>query len=362
MATVAFMDPWVVGTRFFLKRDAVAGIENPVIDHGTIQETSPTVTPSTIQLKDPESGIKVLIDERVTEFLESYDCRFSNLNLDNLSMIYYSPLAASFSQSAVEKTVTHYCHTGRLLKIHDNDAAATPLFSLATVAGVYTGTVLTKAIVGTGAALVASTKTIILTGDQTGVAGLAPGKVIFVNYAGIVTKTNSRSYTIVTRTLNAGNTDLVVLEAIAANETGITGATVTHENSGTIYKQDVDWEVKNNGLVEGLIRFKTGGAFAADGNLSITFATGALSGNRLLLPQSLAQPIQGKGWLWFNRDNHGYKSVREARFSVTPNGSALTSDDYSSITFNLKVLSDLTNANSGGRFLQAYGSLPTVTS
>lgn len=78
-------------------------------------------------------------------------------------------------------------------------------------------------------AVVVATKTITLAGDLTTVRALQPGGEITLLETGLGDALNAGTYTVVSSTLNAGDTDVVVEEDFEGpDETGITG-TITFE-------------------------------------------------------------------------------------------------------------------------------------
>ncbi len=61
MSLVGSQDYWLTGSRVYFQRDPVAGVVQPIIDWGTIEVVSPTVTPtlaflSAVQEADPSAA------------------------------------------------------------------------------------------------------------------------------------------------------------------------------------------------------------------------------------------------------------------------------------------------------------------
>lgn len=356
MTVKGFEDYWVAGTRWAFQEDPKAGVIQPLVDFGIIESSTPTISTEKLELKDTDGGRRSLADETLVDATESYDIACRNFNKDNLRYLFLADVAVNFTQAVVQKDVATWCTPGRLVKLTDADADKTWLYGITAIIAAYTGTTTTTAIKPTGTAIDVATKKIVLTGDKTAVAGLAPGKVFFVNIAGLTNILNARSYTVVTRTLVSTDTELVVLESPAANEVTLVGATVTHENAGTIYKQDIDWEAKSP-YSRGIVRFIPAGAFAVAGNLQLVFATGALSGKRLLYPQSQKGGVTGKAALYISRGGNIDQDVRECNVSITPAAPNITVDDYSTLNLQVKVLSDLTKAITAGRLLHFAGAV-----
>ena len=360
MAAVGFQDFWVVGSRFYFKRNDVSGVKQPSIDLGVITQCTPTITPTKIELKDTDGGTKRLVDERVTEIVESYDITCANLNLDNLSLILLGTAPTTFTQTAQHKRVTTYCHAGRLVKVIDSDTAGTPLYSLGAIAGILSAQPSAGVFtVGVLTTIVASTKTLTITAGTA--SDFDAGDKIVVPGTGLANIANARTYTVVSAS-GAGPVNIVVSESPAANETAITGELIYKNDTGdtgTVYSQDVDWEVVSTD--RGFVRIKEGGTIAADGNLCIVFSTAAVSGKRLVLPQTAGGEIKGTGFLIFGRGGNAEQTVRECSVSITPSSTNFSIDDYSNFVLSVKVITDPTSATPAGRLYQFKGTLPSAS-
>lgn len=355
MGVIGFQDFWVVGARAYFKRDTdAAGVQYAGVDLGVIDQITPNVSTEKLTLDDTDGGIKRRIDEAVVGITEEYQIRCKNLSLRNLALSLLANPASDFTQSQAEKTVSIRAFPGQLLFTHDSDTPKTRLFNIEAFGGLYTGVVATKVLTS----IVKATKTIKITGDQTAVAGLAPGKVMIVQRVGLTNVKNSQAYTIVTRTLNGGSTDFVVEQEPASDEAAITGQ-ITHENGGTVYKQGVDFDIVS--LNRGTIRIKSGGLIIAEQELSAIFTTAAISGKRLIKPQSLKGQFKGVMELWFGRGNNAEQTVREARVSLAPAGMELSIDDFGSLSFTATVLGDITSTDVAGRMVHVLGNVPDVS-
>lgn len=359
MAAVGFQDFWVVGARLYFKRNAIAGVTQPLTDLGVITQCTPSLSPTKIELKDTDGGIKRLVDERVTEIIESYDITCDNFNNDNLSLILLGTAPTAFTQSPTHKRVTTYCHAGRLVKVVDSDAAATPLYSLGAIAGLMSAQVSAGVLtVGVLTTIVKSTKTLTI---STGAASDFPAaSKIIVAGTGLTNIANAQTYTVVSAS-GAGPVNIVVSEDPAANETAITGELIYKKvsDTGAIYAQGTDWEVVNTD--RGLIRIKESGTIVADGNLVIVFSTAAISGKRLVLPQAAAGEIKGTAYLYLGRGNNAEQTVRECNVSITPSSVNFSIDDYSNFVISVKVISDPTSTTPAGRLLGFKGTLPSAS-
>lgn len=360
MSVVGFQDFWVAGIRVYVKRDAVEGVPQPEIDLGVIQSSTPTLTPTKLELIDSDGGVRRTVDETVSQIAESYDVVCSNFNRGNLALLFLSTAPAEFTQVATHKRVTTYLHAGHLCKIVDSDADATALYKLGAIAGVISAVPDNAGVLSTSVltTIVKSTKTLTI---STGASSdFDAGDKIVVEGTGLANILNARTYTVVSAS-GSGPVAIVVSEEPAADETAITGSLIYKKDadSGTVYGQDTDWEVVS--LDRGYLRVISGGAIAADGNKVVVFSTAALSGKRLLNPQSSSGEIKGTCRLVWSRNNNRDQDVRECQVSITPNGMNLSSEDYSNMTLTIKVISDPTADIPAGRLLQFTGTLPTTS-
>lgn len=357
MGAVGFQDFWVAGTRVVFKRDDAGATKYPWLDLGLIKQAQPAFAVEKIQLEDPDGGVKKIVDEKVTKNDETYDLTIANFNPDNLALAFYANPPSTFTQTVdTLKTVTTYVFPESLIKLVDSDAAGTLLYGIKVVSALFKGTMSTKPTPGSGTVISASAKTIVLSGDQTAVAGLAVGKSFFVQPTNLVNKLNAQSYTVVSSVF-ATNTTITVAETPAADETGVT-LTISHgdgTSSNIVYKPGVDWSVVS--LARGLVRSLTGGAITPEGNISIQFLLAGLSGNRLVLPQTISGNVKGLAVVYFGRDNFSSDSAREARVSLSTTNLNMTADDYSDFVLQAKVLSSITVAGAG-RLLSIAGTLP----
>lgn len=349
MSVVGHQDFWLAGSRFYFQREDQAGVEQPLVDLGVIQPVNPTFEIEDVELEDSDGGLRRVVDSGVTKIAESMDIVCSNLNLQNLSYLFLASSPAAFTQAATEVDVSTFITAGRLAKL--KTALGVAVHGIDAIAGVYTGVIESKTI----ESITKSTKIIKLTGDQTAEAGLATGKAIIVRKLGLANIANSRTYTVVSAVLNATKTDVTVEEEPAADEPSITGD-LEIEDTGTIFKQDTDWDVYN--LKRGIVRALTGGALSTDAARTVIFTPTALSGTRLVQPQSLAGVIKGTGYLVWGRLNNADQTVREATVTIQPNASAIGAEDYSNITLTVKVISDITLTVPAGKLLQFAGTLP----
>lgn len=346
-----------VGSRVLFKRDDDAlGNKYALRDLGIVDSIAASFNKEQVDLYDTDGGKKVLVDSALSKIDEAYDVVLKNLSNRNFALALLANDPANFVQAQTEKAVLLRCFPGDLIHMLDSDAAKTRLYKLDAFGGIYTGTILNKTLT----TIVAATKTITLSGDQTAVAGLAPTKSFIVQKLGLTKIANSNTYTIVTRTLNGGNTDFVVAETPAGDESAITGA-IIHENAGIVYKRGVDWEIPLFGLDRALVRILSAGALSTEQDVTCVFTISAISGKRLVNPQSLLGNFKGTCEVWIGADNNDYMTVREAKVFISPNGLNLNIDDFSTITLNVKVISDITQTTPAGRLVNVKGALPNVS-
>jgi len=358
MSVVGFQDFWVVGSRLhFQKETPTGGVVQPLVDLGVIETANPAFEIEKLELEDGDGGVKTVVDESVVSINEAYDITCNNISMTNLALLFQAEEATAYTQTAAEEIVTTYSHAGRLVKMVDNDALATPLFMLSTIAGVLSAPVSAGVLTtSTITAINATTKVITATGDLT--THLAVGEAFVVNALGLANILNSRTYTVVSVVFTSSSA-ITVNETPAASEVAITGS-ITYKNAtdtGTVYKQDVDWDVYS--LDRGVVRLIEGGAIVADGNLTYVFSKAAITGDRLLQPQTLGGTIKGTAWIYWGRGNNANQTVREAQVSITPSASNFSIDDFSNMVLTVTIIGDVTALVPAGRLIAIKGALPT---
>lgn len=351
MAIVGRQEFWVTGSRFYFKREDVAGVEQPTIDLGRIEVLSPNVAPETIKLEDSDGGIKHTVFETLTKIEETYSIVTSNLNQEVLALLFQADEIESFQQVAANKVVQHYAHPNSLVKIHDDDADDTYLYQIKVVAGVMTAVADLSTV---GITAINATTNVITTASDVS-SDLDAGEAIIIKPDGLANKLNAGTYIIVSAT----GTAVTVNGPFVAAESSITGTMIYKADSGdsgTIYKKDVDWDVVS--LERGLISMLNDGAFTAAANVEIVFAVDTIAeGKRLLRPQTSAGSIKGKGIIVWGKGNNEEVDIREFLCSITPGGAALSDSDVSNVTLNVTVTSDLTSSTPAGRLLKTKGNL-----
>lgn len=343
MSKVGFQDFWVAGSRVYFKRDPIEAVVQPWADLGTIATVNPAVAPEVAELKDPDGGVQTVVDQALVSIDESYEVTLSNMSLENLSMMWLSTPPEAFTQAAVvTQEVVHALIAESLIKIHDSDTAATNLYGLSAIAGIYNGSP-TAAVVTD---IVAATRTITLSVAVT----LADGDALLVKGTDLATIANSRTYTV--DGVHTTQTAIKVKEFPVADETSITGAAF---HGATVLKVDVEWAPVS--VDRGLAKLITGGGVTS-GDYTVVYSIAALSGNRQLKPQTANGTITGSMILVYSRQNNADQTVREMNVSVTPASSNVQDADFSNFVLSFKVLNDLTSTEPAGRMIQFVGSLP----
>ncbi len=138
MGLVKAQDHWLTGSRLFFQRDAVAGVVQPTRDLGVIDPANPNLEVEKVELKDSDGGVIRTITESVTEINETYEIKCSNLNPNNLALLFLANDPTAFTQSASAVTdVKHFAHPGELVKLLDGNYDAMtpggPIFGIASV-------------------------------------------------------------------------------------------------------------------------------------------------------------------------------------------------------------------------------------
>lgn len=123
--------------------------------------------------------------------------------------------------------------------------------------------------------------------------------------------------------------------------------------------EDTDFEVVD--LDKGLIRIIAAGDIETGDVLIVDYTQVARTGKRMVKPQT-ASTVQGMMFLYFGRENNARVTVREAEVSLSPAGFNMPEGDYSEITLEAKVLSDITETEQPAGILESIkGSLPSVS-
>lgn len=118
MPLIAFQDVKLVGSRFYYKKDDVGATKFPLIDLGVITPATPNFDIQKAELFDSDGGRRQLIAEAVTSITEEFTITCSNLNMENMAVLFMANRPETFSQSVSSRTnVVHYAEVGALVKI-----------------------------------------------------------------------------------------------------------------------------------------------------------------------------------------------------------------------------------------------------
>lgn len=339
MTKVGFQDFWVVGARGIFEQDAVNGTAQPARDLGVLKSLSPTLSTSSIKMLDPDGGVNRTVDEAVNSIEESYDAVFTNFNQKNLALLFLSTPPAAFTQGATIYNVALTGYAGQLLKI--KDASGVALYNLSCISGVYYGGTVTALTV---TALDASLKKI----SCSATPGVVAGDKVILGPDGVTDLANSTTYTVASVVSN----DVFVNEAMSSSQVSVTGGKLYKNNTGTILAKTTGYSSVN--IIRGTVVLN---GLPSDVTVNVIFATAALSGKRLLSPQSLKASVKGTLYLFLSREDNTRQHVRECRVSIAPSSTSLNVDDFSNFTVKITVLSEITDT-SAGRLIAIYGSLP----
>lgn len=354
MGVQGFQDFWVTGSHFYFQKDPVGGVVQPLRDLGVISDAiSPGFENDEIELFDSDGGIRSRVDKKISSIDETYDIVLRSFHGNNLALLFIANDPESFSQTAEELVVEHYLTAGELVKLSASDG--TYLYAIAAVAGIVSD--IADLSTATLTTIVAATRSLTVTQSIGG--DLDPGDFVIVRRTALTNIANSRTYTHESDT-GAGPTVIVVEETPAANETAISGALVykATADTGVIYGEPSDWEIYDL-LVRGVVQVTPGGTIV-DGIHQIIFSKAALTGKRLIKPQT-ARTVRGKGIMIWGRENNEDQTVREADMILSTTATNFSVEDFSDFTLQAQVVSDFTEATlPAGRLLNIQqATLPT---
>ena len=91
-------------------------------------------------------------------------------------------------------------------------------------------------------------------------------------------------------------------------------------------------------------------------SLSFTENAYAAGNQRLVRPQTATSPVNGKAYIVFSRNNNTRQSVRECDVSIQVTSSNFSIEDYSNVTFNVSVLTDILATDTAGRYILFKGA------
>ncbi len=313
MANVGTQSFWVTGSRLIFRRNAIAGVKQPTLDLGVIQVISPTFSPTKIELKDSDGGIKNTVDIALIEKKEAVKVTCNNLNLANLNLMFLGRGIETFTQGTTPAAVAHFAYPAGIIKIVDaNDLG---MFALTSV------DFMCKTTAAAVQSITSGTSTIVISGNLTA------------------------TYTVGKKIALTGAPGTLTTQASAIG------------NSYEGYIKDTDWTVVD--LTRGTIRCVAGGSVSSSGNdVIIRYTPSAVTGARLISPQAISGDIRGKAWVFWGRDSNAQQTVREYDTVVTPDSANFRDDNYSDIALNFDILYNPALTYPAGRLLQFVGALP----
>lgn len=335
MPIVGAQDVWKTGSRLYALEDTANG---PVLrDIGTIQVTSPSTELEESRLEDSDGGVKRLVVKEVSKFIEKYEVVCYNLGPVNLRYLFYGNDAEEFTQASTLQVVIHKSVPGQLVKLKGSDGK--PIFGL-TAAGVLKNGYTPKAV-----------------NAVTGTTFVHNGADISADFP-VGTKFWLRS-----NGTAAANTQYTVTAVVFSTNTTITVASTNSATAtGTITPEEPASNAVIKDLERGIVSFPAASALVAGANQDVAMTPQAISGARLIKPQSKAGAFEGTFFLEWARGNFQQRTVREFTGILTPGAGAFSDTDYSTFPLNIEVQADITNATDpAGRLLYYKGNLPVVS-
>lgn len=335
MPIVGAQDVWKTGSRLYALEETADG---PILhDIGTIQVVSPATEIEESRLEDSDGGVKKLVVKELSKFIERYEVVCYNLSPTNLRYLFYGNDAEEFTQASTTQFVTHKYIAGRLIKIKGSDGK--PIFGL-TAAGV------------------------INSADTPATIGAVTGTTFVVNGVDVSTLFPvGKKFWVRNNATAAANVQYTVTAVAFSTNTTITvastnGATV----SGTLNLEVPATDAVIKDLERGIISFPAGGALADGDDVLVAMVPRAISGKRLIKPQSKAGTFEGTFFLEWARGNFAQRTVREFVGVLTPGPGAFSDTEYSTMPLNIEVQADITNATDpAGRLLYYKGNLPVIS-
>lgn len=362
MGVKGFQEFWIAGARVYIEKELADGSYGPLLDLGVVQQANPTISPEVVQLYDADSGIRSVVDEAVSSIDESYDVQCSNMNMDNLSLMFMAGDPETYTRLAEARAQTHTVYSGRLCKIKNANRGDAAEWGLTTIDGVYArnGTLSADVVSGMNSEL----KTITLDASAGNLTAIYTAGFRFImTSVNMDDLNNAGTYTVASSSFGSA-TVITVEEDIASDEIfgGTAGGTIKVVGGGGVYAKGTDWDIHS--LERGIIQIKPDGNIDSGGtgqSVGISYTVSGLTGERLVKPQSLAGVVRARLYLVYSRDNFGRQTVREADCSITPNGANIQATDFSDMTLTFRILSDLRNSEPAGRLLSFTGSEPSLS-
>lgn len=357
MTIAGFQNYWLAGAQAYFKRDNVGAQAYPIFDLGTLASATPSLEPTVVELFDNKSGRGVRVATDTPRITESWELALNNFAPNSRALLFMSgpPSEVSYSQTEYDTNQPSGIFVGGLFQILGADGE--PALPLDAIAAVYSGTLTTSANVIT--AINVATRTITVSSDLTAV--LDPGDPIIIHPDGLADPKHAGTYTILSMTASA----IVLTTPLkgAANETAVT-VDLSH-GALVVGVEGTDWEIYD--LELGIV--KTGSNWAIPGgtledpvSARAIYQTAALTGRRLIKPQSVTGAIEGTMQLILSRGNNAQRTLRSFRCSLATGAMTIGNEAYSTGTLTANVLSDLTEIdNIAGTMLDFKGDIPSFS-
>lgn len=136
----------------------------------------------------------------------------------------------------------------------------------------------------------------------------------------------------------------------------LTSVDAVKDSTGvTTFILNTDFEIFS--LARGIIKILEGGAITPGDKLKLSFTPVAVSGLRLVKPQT-SQTVEGNIEVYFGRENNANQTVRRARVSLVPTGTTFSVEEFSTFTLQATVLSEITESIPAGELLAIVGAIP----
>lgn len=338
-------DFWIVGSRFYFEPNITVGgarvRSGYLIDLGTVDVISPSVSASIAELKDSEAGVVQLVDQALTQIDETYAITVRNFNMYNLRLLFggYRDDSTTLTGKVIPSENQPTTPQPRQFNISREDFAKT-------ASAITSGNSLKPS---GGVCLIQ-----LRGGDGRPIRNAQASSNITIT--ALNCGTSGAQNVALTKDINwrwwdpaKGIIRFLGLTA-AYNPTG-TGATVAISSAGA------------------LTTFPAGGITCNVASLTNGLGYGT---RRTIYPQSIALgDLTGTAHIYWTRNNGADVSARWFPCSISNGGSALSSDDYSSWTLNASVLTTgLTTLGAAGQYnnimynnsvTEAAGFLPGET-
>lgn len=127
-----------------------------------------------------------------------------------------------------------------------------------------------------------------------------------------------------------------------------------------VFVEDTDWEVVD--LARGIIRIIAGGAIDPETDVEVDYTLTAITGNRLIRPQTGKGTVQAKVGLFIGRCENAQQHVREMRCSINTEEINIPPEEHATWVAKMSVIQDASSTTEPfGRLLHFVGDVPTLS-